>query len=503
MFAGLADLASALQGGRDQDDEEYEDGEDEGGEGDQDQEEDGDAVEDEGEQAGGSAAAPALRSFWGVASVLTATVKAKTAEVLTAVKETDWRAELEAFQQGAKEDAEAVGKGADVVLHKAVAAAEQLPTALEHLPGTAGAALPGLQARAEKAAGVAKEQAGRGLAGLAGLGSKIVLGTHDLFEQINNAVQNEMALAEGGGADPRRAASAKSLGGTSGRYSRFDADVAAMQRDSGTYCDEPEDEDDFGTWLAGFDLEARRPDIERLIAENTFMSELQARIVPLIVEYEAFWTRYFYRLHKLEQKHAQFVQLTQRAAAAQQEEELGWSDEEEEQGGSSGSGSSPGAAAAGEQAQETPSSSSTAEEAPLEASDEEEPAAEVPVGAEEPAAATVAAAAAAEAARPASSSDDSSPAVTTLSSAEAAPTGSKPAATAAAATKVAAPAAAATPETTAAAAPAAAEVDDDQLSDWGEEDEAALEAATAAAGGCGGGGGEGADAEESWGSDWE
>lgn len=61
--------------------------------------------------------------------------------------------------QGAKEDAEAVGKGADVVLHKAVAAAEQLPTALEHLPGTAGAALPGLQARAEKAAGVAKEQA--------------------------------------------------------------------------------------------------------------------------------------------------------------------------------------------------------------------------------------------------------------------------------------------------------------------------------------------------------
>lgn len=37
----------------------------------------------------------------------------------------------------------------------------------------------------------------------------------------------------------------------------------------------------------------------------------QARIVPLIVEYDAFWTRYFYRLHKLEQKHAQFVQLTQ------------------------------------------------------------------------------------------------------------------------------------------------------------------------------------------------
>lgn len=38
-------------------------------------------------------------SFWGVASALTATVKARTAEVLIAVQETDWRAELEAFQQ--------------------------------------------------------------------------------------------------------------------------------------------------------------------------------------------------------------------------------------------------------------------------------------------------------------------------------------------------------------------------------------------------------------------
>lgn len=51
-----------------------------------------------------------------------------------------------------------------------------------------------------------------------------------------------------------------------------------MQRDSSTYCDEPEDGEDFEAWLAGFDLAARRPDVERLIAENTFMSELQ--VVP-------------------------------------------------------------------------------------------------------------------------------------------------------------------------------------------------------------------------------
>ncbi len=44
--------------------------------------------------------------------------------------------------------------------------------------------------------------------------------------------------------------------------------------------------------------------------------------MPLIVEYDAFWTRYFYRLRRLEQKHAQFQQLTQRTLAAQEEEEV-------------------------------------------------------------------------------------------------------------------------------------------------------------------------------------
>jgi hypothetical protein len=48
-----------------------------------------------------------------------------------------------------------------------------------------------------------------------------------------------------------------------------------MQRDSGTYCDEPEDGEGYEAWLEGFDLAARRPDIDALIAGNTFMSELQ------------------------------------------------------------------------------------------------------------------------------------------------------------------------------------------------------------------------------------
>lgn len=56
---------------------------------------------------------------------------------------------------------------------------------------------------------------------------------------------------------------------------RFDADVSVMQRDSSTYCDEPEDAEEFAAWQATFDLAERQRDIDRLIAENTFMRELQ------------------------------------------------------------------------------------------------------------------------------------------------------------------------------------------------------------------------------------
>ena len=47
--------------------------------------------------------------------------------------------------------------------------------------------------------------------------------------------------------------------------------------------------------LQGFKLEERKADIEAITGGNAFMAELQSRIVPLIVQYDAFWTRYFYQ----------------------------------------------------------------------------------------------------------------------------------------------------------------------------------------------------------------
>ena len=101
----------------------------EGGEEEDEEEEEEEAGE--GGSADADASGPAI-SFWGVASALTATVKARTAEVLTAVHDTDWRAELEAFQQ--------VGAGppAGCHLHSSGAPAllRQRPELLPLLPAT-------------------------------------------------------------------------------------------------------------------------------------------------------------------------------------------------------------------------------------------------------------------------------------------------------------------------------------------------------------------------------
>lgn len=50
-----------------------------------------------------------------------------------------------------------------------------------------------------------------------------------------------------------------------------------------------------GFGVQGFDLGSRKGEIEAITGGNAFMAELQSRIVPLIVEYEAFWTRYFFQ----------------------------------------------------------------------------------------------------------------------------------------------------------------------------------------------------------------
>ena len=82
----------------------------------------------------------------------------------------------------------------------------------------------------------------------------------------------------------------------------FETKVAAMQRDSSTYCDEPADAASFARFLKGFDArgDATLVEISRVLESNSFFKIVSSRIVPAVVAHDVFWSRYFFHLKKLQ-----------------------------------------------------------------------------------------------------------------------------------------------------------------------------------------------------------
>lgn len=119
------------------------------------------------------------------------------------------------------------------------------------------------------------------------------------------------------------------------RYSRFDAQLRAIQCDMNTYSEEPEDLEAYNEWKLGFVMEEKREEIGNLIGENVAVGEIYGMLVPSRVDEESFWSRYFYRVHKLRQAEDARAKLVKRAISGE-EEDLSW-DFDDEDGDNDGS----------------------------------------------------------------------------------------------------------------------------------------------------------------------
>lgn len=126
---------------------------------------------------------------------------------------------------------------------------------------------------------------------------------------------------------------------SSQRYSRFDVQLRAIQCDENTYREEPEDLDGFSKWKLGFVLEDKSAEIENLLEANGVMGEIYSKVVPNVVDHDTFWSRYFYRIHKLKLVEDARVNLVNRAIAGDEEEDLSWDidDDEDDEEKSNGS----------------------------------------------------------------------------------------------------------------------------------------------------------------------
>uniref|UniRef100_A0A0E0LP40 BSD domain-containing protein n=2 Tax=Oryza punctata TaxID=4537 RepID=A0A0E0LP40_ORYPU len=162
-------------------------------------------------------------------------------------------------------------------------------------------------------------------------------GLADIVAQGKDAIAQVAAAAaapatghsDGGESEPNSASGQV-------RYSRFEAQLRALQSDPATFTSDPEDADDFAAWRLGFSVDERSGEIEALCYESDVLEGMVEKLVPGTVESEVFWARYFYRVHKLKQQEDARAKLVKRVFAAEEDEEdLSWEvddeDEEEQQ----------------------------------------------------------------------------------------------------------------------------------------------------------------------------
>ncbi|KAK8509898.1 hypothetical protein V6N13_093736 [Hibiscus sabdariffa] len=165
-------------------------------------------------------------------------------------------------------------------------------------------------------------------------GNTVIKGTTQIINQGKEAIlapDNESDSPSSESKDKSQIAQ-RSL--NSNRYSRFDAQVRAIQGDINTYIEEPGDFEDYKKWKSGFNLGEEEEEIERLMEENGEIGAVYKRVVGVSngVDHETFWCRYFYRVFKLKQAEEMRVKLVKRAIS-REEEELSWDvDEDEEEG---------------------------------------------------------------------------------------------------------------------------------------------------------------------------
>ncbi|XP_012847914.1 PREDICTED: BSD domain-containing protein 1-like [Erythranthe guttata] len=110
----------------------------------------------------------------------------------------------------------------------------------------------------------------------------------------------------------------------SGRYSWFESQVSAVQSDPNTFCEEPEDVEEYKKWKLTFDLDEKKGEIEDMVGENGNLEGVYERVVPSVVDHETFWCRYFYRVVKLKQQESVRANLVKRAISADEDDDLSW-----------------------------------------------------------------------------------------------------------------------------------------------------------------------------------
>ncbi|CAJ2629260.1 unnamed protein product [Trifolium pratense] len=160
------------------------------------------------------------------------------------------------------------------------------------------------------------------------IGSTVIKGTAQIISQGKEAILAVNLDSDNATATATATANRDSNSLDSKRYSRFDAQISAIQSDVGTYTEVPEDLGEFNEWKLGFVLDGKSDEMESLFSENGAMESVYKRIVPNSIDHETFWYRYYYKVYRLKKAEDVRAKLVRRIS--KDEEDLSWDVEDED-----------------------------------------------------------------------------------------------------------------------------------------------------------------------------
>jgi hypothetical protein len=95
----------------------------------------------------------------------------------------------------------------------------------------------------------------------------------------------------------------------------FQGEVARVQHDPSTYLTDPVPNDAYEEWLRSneFNVETRKGDITQLLMQAPHVRSFFARFVPAQTTHAEFWSRYYFRLHLIDEEEERRARLLRRA----------------------------------------------------------------------------------------------------------------------------------------------------------------------------------------------
>ncbi len=88
-----------------------------------------------------------------------------------------------------------------------------------------------------------------------------------------------------------------------------------LQNDESTYLNDPTPLEAYENWrqTTDFNVDTRKGEIAQLLIDAPHVRAFYAQLVPAQTTHSDFWSRYYYRLHQIEEDEARRTQLLRRA----------------------------------------------------------------------------------------------------------------------------------------------------------------------------------------------